>query len=104
MSKKPVAKHSDEMRQEYDLSKLSGGVRGKYHDQAAAGTNLVLIERDLVKVFPDGKAVNKALRVLAEAARETAAEFWRRQSHLIGRARTPAVARRVTPDRVIASW
>ena len=80
MIKKPVAKQSDELRREYDLSQLRGGVRGKYHAQAVAGTNLVLIERDLAKVFPDGKAVNKALRVLAEAARETAATFKPRQS------------------------
>jgi hypothetical protein len=30
-----------------------GGVRGKYYKRAMAGTNLVLIERDLAKPFPD---------------------------------------------------
>lgn len=58
----------DGLRAEYDLAKLEGGVRGKYYRQAAAGTNLVLIEPDLAAVFPDGNAVNRALRLLAEAA------------------------------------
>lgn len=51
-----------------DLSKLSGGVRGKYFRRVAAGTNLALIEPDLSLMFPDSAAVNRALRVLAEAA------------------------------------
>jgi len=41
------------MREEYDLSELEGGVRGKYYRRATAGTNLVLIEPDPVNVFPD---------------------------------------------------
>ena len=66
--KKESAKIEDELRPEYDLSQLKGGVRGKYYRQAIAGTNLVLIEPDLVKMFPDSAAVNRALRVVADAA------------------------------------
>ena len=33
----------DELRREYDLSKLNGGVRGKYAERFRAGTNLVLV-------------------------------------------------------------
>lgn len=58
----------DELRPEYDLAELKGGVRGKYFQQAAAGTNLVLIEPDLAIVFPDAESVNRALRLLVEAA------------------------------------
>jgi hypothetical protein len=36
-------KISDELRPEYDLSQLAGGVRGKYLKQFRAGTNLVLL-------------------------------------------------------------
>jgi len=61
------------MRKEYDLSKLRGGVRGKYYRRAMAGTNLVLIEPDLASMFPDSEAVNRALRVLAEAAQTAVA-------------------------------
>ena len=65
--KKSAAKQGDDLRPEYDLSRLKGGVRGKYY-RRATGTNLVLIEPDLLKLFPDAEAVNRALRVLAEAA------------------------------------
>ncbi len=68
MKKELTAKRPDELRPEYDLSRLRGGVRGKYHRRAAAGTNLVLIEPDLANLFPNSEAVNRALRVLAEAA------------------------------------
>jgi hypothetical protein len=59
----------DELRREYDLSKLSGRVRGKHFRAAKKGTNLVLLDPDVAKAFPDASAVNKALRVLAEVAR-----------------------------------
>jgi hypothetical protein len=69
MKKEPATKQNDDLRPEYDLSQLKGGVRGKYYASATAGTNLVLIEPDLAAVFPDSVSVNRALRVLAEAAR-----------------------------------
>lgn len=58
--KKGNDEHSgDEMRAEYDFSK---GVRGKYYQRYRQGTNLVLLEPDLAKVFRDSEAVNVALR------------------------------------------
>jgi hypothetical protein len=67
--KKAFAKNrNDDLKPVYDLSKLRGGIRGKYYRQATAGTNLVLIEPDLSEVFPDTDSVNRALRLLAEAA------------------------------------
>jgi hypothetical protein len=79
MKKASYLRQTDELRQEYDLSKLQGGVRGKYFTRAIQGTNLVLIEPDLAAVFPDAEAVNRALRVLADAAR-TATTPKRRRS------------------------
>lgn len=58
----------DGLRPEYDLTKLKGGVRGKYYKQAMAGTNLVLVDPELAKVFPDSASVNQALRILCDAA------------------------------------
>ena len=68
MKKVRTNKETDELRPEYDLSKLKGGVRGKYYERARAGTNLVLIEPDLTAVFPDTDSVNRALRLLADTA------------------------------------
>ena len=64
----PRTKRTDELRPEYDLSLLRSGVRGKYYQQATAGINLVLIDPDLSQLFPDSKSVNRALRVIADAA------------------------------------
>ncbi len=59
----------DELRPEYDLSKLKGGVRGKYISRYRAGTNLVLLSPDVAEYFPDEQSVNKALRALIHAAK-----------------------------------
>ena len=72
MKRASTNRQADELRPEYDLSKLKGGVRGKYYQKAAAGTNLVLIEPDLADVFPDTESVNRALRLLADAAQAAA--------------------------------
>lgn len=72
MKRASTNRQADELRPEYDLSKLKGGVRGKYYQKAAAGTNLVLIEPDLADVFPDTESVNRALRLLADTAEAVA--------------------------------
>lgn len=58
----------EDLRPEYDLTKLTKGVRGKYYKQAMAGTNLVVVDPELSKVFPDSASVNRALRILCDAA------------------------------------
>lgn len=74
MKKESTVELNDDLRPECDLSQLKKRVvRGKYYRRAAAGTNLVLIEPDLAIRFPNGEAVNRALRVLAEAAKSAAA-------------------------------
>jgi len=68
MRKVATKKVDDELRPEYDLTQVKGGVRGKYYKQAIAGTNLVLIDPDLARTFPDTDSVNRALRILRDAA------------------------------------
>ena len=56
---------NDELRPEYDMkSLLKGGVRGKYAKRYRAGTNLVLLEPEVAKAFPNDKAVNEALKLV----------------------------------------
>lgn len=62
------ARDSDDLRPEYDLSGLTGGVRGKYYERATAGTTLVLLEPDVAEAFSDGASVNQALRALIKLA------------------------------------
>lgn len=41
---------------------LSGAVRGKYYERAIAGSNIVLLEQDVARVFRNSAVVNEALR------------------------------------------
>jgi hypothetical protein len=81
---------NDELRREYDLSKLESGVRGKYYQQARAGTNLVVIESDLAQAaFPGEDSVNRALRLLLTTAKAaTTGESRKSKSRPEGRLRT----------------
>jgi len=65
MKKKIKNEMNDELRPEYDLRQLlKGAVRGKYAARYRAGTNLVLLEPDVAKAFPNEQAVNDALRLV----------------------------------------
>ena len=63
-AKRPIA--DDDMRAEYDFS---NAVRGKYYERFKASSNVVVLDADVSKVFPNAAAVNQALRVLASVAR-----------------------------------
>jgi hypothetical protein len=74
----------EDMRPEYDFSSLKGAVRGKYYKAYRAGHNVVIhkedrtvsvqyfkleegavmLEPDVLKIFPNSESVNKALRSL----------------------------------------
>ncbi len=56
----------DTMRPEYDFS---GAVRGVTAARYTKGTNIVVVDPEVLDVFPDGVAVNEALRALAPVLR-----------------------------------
>ena len=60
------------MRSEYTKRDLGEGIRGKYYDDFSAGSNLVLSNPDVAKVFKDEQSVNDAPRSLVKIARESA--------------------------------
>jgi hypothetical protein len=65
MNKNDPGEMDDELRPHYDLGALlKDDVRGKYVARYRAGTNLVLLDPDVAKAFPDGAAVNEALRLV----------------------------------------
>ena len=68
MKKTPRSKGDPDMLDEYDFSK---GVRGKYAQRYAAGTNVVVLAPDVAAVFPDSESVNEALRALVKIARKS---------------------------------
>ena len=61
---------SDELHPEYDESLLKNGVRGKYADRYAAGTNIIRLAPDVSAKFPNDKSVNEALRWLIRLAED----------------------------------
>ena len=67
--KKAKRKDSDELRPEYDFASMEGSGRGKYASRFKEGTNLVLLDEDLVEAFPSDEAVNDALRAVLRVAK-----------------------------------
>ena len=55
----------DELGRECDLSKLKGGVRGKYIARFRAGTNLVLLSPDVAKHFLEKESHTAVLALIA---------------------------------------
>ncbi len=65
MKKASNRKSDPDMLNEYDFSK---GVRGKYAQRYAEGTNVVVLPPDLAEAFPTAEAVHEALRGLVSLA------------------------------------
>jgi hypothetical protein len=57
----------DTMRPEYDFS---AAVRGVTAARYAQGSNIVVIDPEVLDVFPDGARVNQTLRALAPVLRQ----------------------------------
>lgn len=58
MNKRPDELEEDDIPE----TDFPGGVRGKYYERATQGTNIVLLEPDVAKVFHDSAVVSQALR------------------------------------------
>ena len=58
--------NEDTLRPEYPAELIKSGIRGKYASRYKEGTNIVLVDPDLHKLFPNSEAVNRALRIFAE--------------------------------------
>lgn len=65
-SRKRKVVDRDTMRAEYDFSR---GVRGVTAARYAQGANVVVVDPEVLDVFPDGTSVNEALRALAPVIR-----------------------------------
>ena len=70
MKKEADKAGADELRGEYDFSH---GVPGKDAQRYSEGTNIIILDADVAKVFRDSESANKALRALVEVANKTAA-------------------------------
>lgn len=72
MKPKTTSKPDDDLRPEYDFD-FSKAERGRYAKRLKTeGSNLVLVEPELAKSFPDSASVNAALRSVIEFAKLSA--------------------------------
>ena len=62
--KKASRKPPDGLRREYKRSDFGTLARGKYAHRIAETTNVVVLDPEVAKAFPNDRAVNKALRGL----------------------------------------
>lgn len=82
-------KDADTMRDEYELD-YSKAVTGKYYDRLQSeGSNVILLEPDIAKVFRDSASVNEALRNLIEVSKK-AVDAKNRRKRGDSKASTPA--------------
>ena len=59
----------DELRPEYKRSDFDSLERGKYAARLAEESNVVVLEPEVAKAFPNDRAVNEALSELLRAKR-----------------------------------
>ena len=70
--KKGSRKPTDELRPEYKRSDFGTLVRGEYAQRVAEATNVVVLEPQVARAFPNDRAVNKALRGLLRGRKGSA--------------------------------
>jgi len=58
----------DELRAEYKREDFAAMVRGKYVDRLLESSNVVVLDPEVARVFPNGASVNDARRALAKRA------------------------------------
>ena len=59
----------DELREEYDLSEMTIMPKGRFDPKRRIESNIVVLEPDVAKAFPNDEAVNEALRLLLKAGK-----------------------------------
>lgn len=69
--KKASIKTAKQEIPELKREQLGAGVRGKYHAQFVQGSNVVVLQPEILKAFPTSEAVNKALANMLAFAKET---------------------------------
>jgi hypothetical protein len=69
MKKNSTKKQDDyELREEYDLSKMTIVPKGRFDPKHRIGKNIAVLEPDIAEAFPSDEAVNEALRLLLKAS------------------------------------
>jgi len=69
--KKNSTKKQDEyeLKEEYDLSKMTILPKGRFDPKRRIGSNIIVLEPDVARAFPNDEAVNEALRLILKASK-----------------------------------
>lgn len=78
--KKAKSEQNDWLRPEYKRSDFGDLVRGKYANGIRKSTNVIVLDPQVAKVFPNDEAVNKALRGLMRVTRSETGSKPKRKS------------------------
>ena len=72
MKKNSTTKQDDyELKDEYDLSKMAILPKGRFDPKRRIGSNIVVLDPDIAKAFPNDEAVNEALRIILKATKRS---------------------------------
>ena len=70
MKNNSMKKQDDyELHEEYDLTKMPVLPKGRFDPKRRVGTNVIVLEPELAKAFPNDESVNKALRSILKTAK-----------------------------------
>ncbi len=70
MKKNSTTRQDDyDLRDEYDLSKMTILPKGRFDPKRRIGTNIVVLDPEIAKAFPNDEAVNEALRLILKATK-----------------------------------
>jgi hypothetical protein len=70
MKKNSIKKQDDyELKGEYDLTTMAILPKGRFDPKRRIGMNVVVLDPELAKAFPNDEAVNEALRLLLKASK-----------------------------------
>lgn len=70
MKKNSIKKQDDyELREDYDFSKMTIMPKGRFDPKRRIGTNVIVLDPEIAKAFPDDKTVNEALRLVLKASK-----------------------------------
>ena len=78
--KKAKSELNDWARPEYKRADFGQMVRGKYASRIRKSTNVIVLDPQVAKVFPNDEAVNNALRELIGATRSARRSSSKRKS------------------------
>jgi len=72
MKKNSIKKPDDyDLNEEYDLSKMTILPQGRFDPKRRIGNNVIVLEPDLAKAFPNDESVNEALRLILKASQRS---------------------------------